>query len=225
MEKTIGSFILHKIFNKSKNKKDDSQLVTHAKSEQGFESVKKIDCFNFDPLMTGQLVALYKTTHNKDYANEYERRLKHIGFTESETKNLFMFELMTLKHDHVQMLIDRNYLADNYFNLKNCMLPQENLYYIEHQIFSVSEITKIWDEAECIWSYRKNEEMPNDVASEIFEITRYGGGELFVETLKSISQHSNIDFSKIQKYSLCEQDLLFKYKWNKSGNEKHPFYN
>ena len=35
--------------------------------------------------------------------------------------------------------------------------------------------------------------------------------------------HSHIDFAKIQKYSKCEQDMMFKYKWNKNANEKHPY--
>ena len=178
---------------------------------------------NFDSLMTGQLVAFYKTTHNKDYSDEYERRLQHIGFTEPESKSLFMLELMMLKHDHIPILTDENYLIKNNFDLKTPILPLENSYYVEHQMFLVSEITKIWDEAEWVWTYLKDREMPKDVANEIFMLTRYGGGELLIETLKSISEHSHIDFAKIQKYSRCEQDMMFKYKWNKNANEKHPY--
>lgn len=176
-----------------------------------------------DSLMTGQLVAFYKTTHNKEYLDEYERRLQHIGFTVPESKSLFMLELMMLKHDHIPILTDENYLINNYFNLKTPILPLESSYYVEHQTFLVSEITKIWDEAEWVWTYKKNEEMPKDVVNEIFKLTRYGGGELLVETLKSISVHSHVDFAKIQKYSRCEQDMMFKYKWNKNANEKHPY--
>lgn len=178
----------------------------------------------FDSLMTGQLVAFYKTTHNKDYSDEYERRLQHIGFTEPESKSLFMLELMMLKHDHIPILTDENYLNKNYFNLKSPILPLENSYYVEHQTFLVSEITKIWDEAEWVWTYKKDKEMTKEVANEILMLTRYGGGELLVETLKSISEHSHIDFAKIQKYSVCEQDMMFKYKWNKNANEKHPYH-
>ena len=99
----------------------------------------------------------------------------------------------------------------------------ESSYYVEHQTFLVSEVTKIWDEAEWVWTYLKDREMPKEVVNEIFKLTRYGGGELLVETLKSISENSNIDFAKIQKYSRCEQDMMFKYKWNKNDNEKHPY--
>lgn len=178
---------------------------------------------NFDSLMTGQLVAFYKTTHNQDYSDEYERRLQHIGFTVPESKSLFMLELMMLKYDHIPILTNENYLINNYFDLKTPILPLESSYYVEHQTFLVSEITKIWDEAEWVWTYKKNEEMPKDVVNEIFKLTRYGGGELLVETLKSISVHSHIDFAKIKKYSRCEQDMMFKYKWNKNANEKHPY--
>lgn len=177
-----------------------------------------------DALMTAQLVALYKTTNSKEYSEEYERRLKYIGFEDNEVKSLFMLELMMLKHDHIQILADSNYLVNNYFNLKTPMFPMDYTYYVEHQMFLVSEITKIWDEAEYVWTYLKNQEMPNNVTNEIYKITRYGGGNLLVETLKSIAEHSHVDFSKIQKYSVCEQDMMFKYKWNKDKNEKHPYY-
>lgn len=179
---------------------------------------------SFDVLMTGQLVALYKTTHNQEYSNEYERRLQHVGFTLPESKSLFMLELMMLKHDHIPVLTDDKYLTNNYFNLNTPVFPLENSYYVEHQTFLVSEITKIWDEAEWIWTYRKSKITSADALNEIFKITRYGGGELLVETLKSIAEHSNIDFAKIQKYSVSEQDMMFKYKWYKDKNEKHPYY-
>ena len=177
-----------------------------------------------DALMTAQLVALYKTTHNKEYSDEYERRLEHIGFENKEAKGLFLLELMMLKHDHIQILTDDNYLVNNCFNLKTPVFPMDYTYYVKHQTFLVSEITKIWDEAEYIWTYLKNQEMPDDVVDEIYKITRYGGANLFIETLKSISENSHIDFSKIQKYSVCEQDMMFKYKWNKNLNEKHPYH-
>lgn len=217
---------------KKQEKENDKQPIKDEKSKEPSKELQKNNediasnssDNKFDSLMTGQLVAFYKTTHNKDYSDEYERRLQHIGFTEPESKSLFMLELMMLKHDHIPILTDENYLIKNNFDLKTPILPLENSYYVEHQMFLVSEITKIWDEAEWVWTYLKDREMPKDVANEIFMLTRYGGGELLIETLKSISEHSHIDFAKIQKYSRCEQDMMFKYKWNKNANEKHPYY-
>ena len=203
-----------------KNSKESNEELQKNKADIASKDIGN----KFDSLMTGQLVAFYKTTHNKEYSDEYERRLQHIGFTVPESKSLFMLELMMLKHDHIPILTDENYLINNYFDLKTPILPLENSYYVEHQTFLVSEITKIWDEAEWVWTYKKNEKMPKDVVKEIFELTRYGGGELLIETLKSISEHSHISFAKIQKYSRCEQDMMFKYKWNKNANEKHPYY-
>lgn len=217
---------------KKQEKDNDKQPLKDEKSKEPNKELQKNNediasnsrKNKFDSLMTGQLVAFYKITHNKDYSDEYERRLQHIGFTEPESKSLFMLELMMLKHDHIPILTDENYLIKNNFDLKTPILPLENSYYVEHQMFLVSEITKIWDEAEWVWTYLKDREMPKDVANEIFKLTRYGGGELLIETLKSISEHSHIDFAKIQKYSRCEQDMMFKYKWNKNANEKHPYY-
>ena len=210
----------HNIGNGNKSAKEPNKELQNNNEDIASNSSEN----KFDSLMTGQLVAFYKTTHNKDYSDEYERRLQHIGFTEPESKSLFMLELMMLKHDHIPILTDENYLIKNNFDLKTPILPLENSYYVEHQIFLVSEITKIWDEAEWVWTYLKDREMPKEVVNEIFKLTRYGGGELLVETLKSISEHSHIDFAKIQKYSRCEQDMMFKYKWNKNANEKHPYY-
>ncbi len=178
----------------------------------------------FDSLMTAQLIAYYKKDFDKKYMNEYIRRLVHIGFDENEAFNLFTNESMNMKHESIGLLQRPTYITDFYFNLKNRLLPMDNSYYIEHRMFSVSEITKIWDEAEWHYHYSHEEDMPDEVWREIYMLTRYGSGELFVETLKSIANSSNTDVDKIQKYSMSEQNLLFKYKWNKSGNEKHPYH-
>lgn len=114
----------------------------------------KLNQDTFDQLMTGQLVALYRKAHDKNYLNEYLRRLKSIGFSEEEANNLFMFESMILKYEHREPLCDKNYLKKCYFNLKTPILNETNDYYIQHQYFLCSEITKIWDEAEanCLWT-------------------------------------------------------------------------
>ncbi len=178
----------------------------------------------FDSLMTVQLIAYYKKEFDKKYMNEYIRRLVHIGFDENEAFNLFTNESMNMKHESIDLLQSPTYITDFYFNLKNKILPLDNKYYIEHRMFSVSEITKIWDEAEWHYHYSHGEDIPDDVWNEIYMLTRYGSGELFVETLKSIANSSHIDIDKIQKFSMNEQNMLFKYKWNKSGNEKHPYH-
>ena len=179
---------------------------------------------NFDNYMTGQLVAFYKATHEEQYSNEYERRLQHIGFDKNEAKNLFMLELMMLKHDSIAILTDKNYIVNSYFDLKKVVFPQEASYYIEHQSFLVSEVTKIWDEAEYLWSNKHEQNMPENVADELYKITRYGGGKLLMGTLENISKSSNVPMQKIIKYSTKEQDLIFKYKWNNNANGPHPYH-
>lgn len=49
--------------------------------------------------------------------------------------------------------------------------------------------------------------MPKDVVNEIFKLTRYGGGELLVETLKSIAEHSHIVFQKYKNIP-CASRIL-----------------
>ena len=58
----------------------------------------------YDSLMSGQLVAMYKKDFDKAYMNEYVRRLMHIGFSEGEANNLFMYESMNMKSDSVSLL-------------------------------------------------------------------------------------------------------------------------
>ena len=175
------------------------------------------------PLMTGQLVALFKETKEQAYQQEYLRRLQHIGFTPEEAMNFFMYESLILKHDSLELLCRKDYLGANYFNLKTVLLPREKKDYIDHQSFLCSEITKIWDEAE--WHYRSSHEkdLSAPVWQEIYKLTRYGGGELFIEYLQSMAEHTKTDFAKVQKYSMAEQGMLFKYKWNAKAGEKHPY--
>lgn len=222
----MGGFVLFGLVvvlsTKSKKEKNTNDSNESKKTDVKETKFRENDAF--DALMTGQLVAFYKTTHENKYSNEYERRLKHIGFTENEAKNLFMLELMMLKYDSISILTDKKYLTNNYFDLKTVKFPMEASYYAEHQTFLVSEVTKIWDEAEYIWANYRNSEMPKEVLAEIFQISRYGGGELLIKTIEGISKSSSISKDKILKYSNKEQDLIFKYKWNKEANESHPYH-
>ena len=177
----------------------------------------------FAPLMTGQLVALYKRTKETSYHLEYLRRLEQIGFAHTQAENLFLFESMILKHDSVPILCDPNYLHLNYFDLQHILLPEPKEYYILHQMFLCSEITKIWDEAEYRFHANHEQEMPVSVWEEIFRLSRYGGGELFVEYLMSMASATETPFELLQRYFVAEQGLLFKYKWNPKANEIHPY--
>ena len=173
--------------------------------------------------MTGQLIARFKQTHDQAYRDEYQRRLMFVGFEEAEAESLFMFELMILKHDSIEPLASDGYLKSFVFDLQHVVLPEENEYYFLHQTFLVSQIVKIWDEAE--WHYWNSHErdLPEDVWAEIHAISRYGGAALFIGYLKMVSEKSHVPMAKVQKYSKAEQDMIFKYKWNASANEKHPY--
>ena len=116
-----------------------------------------------------------------------------------------------------------DYLQSDVFNLKEPVLGHDDSYYVQHQSFLCSQIVKMWDEAE--WHYWNSHErdLPEDVWAEIYAISRYGGGELFIGYLKMVSEKSHVSMAKVQKYSMAEQNLIFKYKWNASANEKHPY--
>ena len=179
---------------------------------------------NFCPgLMSGQLVARYKKTHDKRYQDEYRRRLQSLGFSEQEAELMFMYELMTLKHFAIDGLCRDDYLHANVFDMKKPVLTLDDSYYVKHQSFLCSQIVKIWDEAE--WRYWNSHEsdMPDEVWSEIFRLSRYGGGKLFVDYLTSMAERSSVPLDKVQRYSVAEQQLLFTYKWNAGKGEKHPY--
>lgn len=212
----LGIIIL-KAGNKKNNNKSASGLTKKDKKT-------KTRSKEIDPLMTGQLIALYKKEHEQKYMDEYIRRLVHIGFNENEALNLFTNESMNMKHDSIALLQSPTYLNDFYFSLKEKLLPLDKDYYVKHRSFTVTEITKIWDEAEWHYYYSHEKEMPDSVWAEIFIISRHGGAKLLVESLEAIAESSHIDFDKILNYSAREQDMLFKYKWNKSANEKHPYH-
>lgn len=135
-----------------------------------------------------------------------------------------MYESMNLKQNSTTALLNDRYLKTFYFDLKTVRFPEDKDFYISHQMFTLSEVVKIWDEAE--WHYHnshENEFMP-EVWNEIFKISRYGGGELFVEYLQSMSDNTKTDIKKIQKYVYAEQGLLYKYKWYPNVREPHPYF-
>lgn len=85
--------------------------------------------------MSGSLVALYKKTHEEKYNAEYIRRLISIGFSEEQAHNMFMFELMILKHDHIEPLTDAEYIYSSVIDPKKSPLTEEDSWYVEHQWF------------------------------------------------------------------------------------------
>lgn len=183
----------------------------------------------YDHLMTGSLVALYKRTHEACYSQEYVRRLMSLGFKEHEAENLFLFELMILKYDHIAPLCSAHYLKSDIFSLEHPYLTQDDDYYIKHQIFLVSEMVKIWDEAEYYFiSYNdetlRREALSEDVFNEFCRLSRYGNGALFVNYMGMVAEKTHTDIALISKYASAEQALLFAKKWEPTKNEPHPYH-
>jgi hypothetical protein len=132
-----------------------------------------------------------------------------------------MFELMILKHDSIDMLSDPVYIYRSYFDLRTVPFPQDDEWYAEHQMFLMSEIVKIWDEAEYIWQRKRSEITDEKVAERIKSLGRYGGAKMFLSYMNMMSEKSHTDMTLLQAYARAEQDLLFLYKWKEPGG--HPY--
>ncbi len=189
------------------------QAETKKPSSEYFNELRK--------RMSGSLVALYKETHEEKYNIEYLRRLQSIGFTDAQANNMFMFELMILKYDSRAILCDPKYIQNNYFDLKTVPFPQEDHWYAEHQMFLMSEIVKIWDEAEYLWQSGAKNIENEDVKKRIHSITRYGGGKMFLDYMDMMEEKSHTPMPLLQAYVRGEQDLLWLYKWKKIS--EHPY--
>lgn len=177
---------------------------------------------SFEDVMSGSLVAQYKMTHDDDYKEEYIRRLTELGFEEEQAQNLFLFELMILKYDHISDLVSGRYIFNSVIDPTKDPLPESDSWYVEHQWFLLSELVKIWDEAEFVWVNSKDELANEDVRNRVYSLTRYGGGELFSSYVQMMAEKTGIDEKLIHAYARAEQDLLFIYKWN-SKDITHPY--
>lgn len=175
----------------------------------------------FKNLMTASLTAHFKETHEEQYRSEYLRRLRKIGFTGPQAENMFMFELMILKYDSREPLCDPTYIYRAMFDLKSVPLPEEDSWYIEHQMFLLSEVVKIWDEAEYIWQRQRGLLRDEKVRERIYSLTRYGGARLFLGYLEMMSEKAHTDMALLQAYARAEQDLLYLYRWKE--NVPHPY--
>ena len=172
------------------------------------------DEFNdYYELMCGSLVAMYNKTHDNSYDIEYRRRLMKLGFSNEEATNLFMFELMILKSDRKEFLTDPKYIYKPAFDYKTVPLPQKDSWYVEHQMFLLSELVKIWDEAEYTWTYSKDKLTDETIKNRVYSLTRYGGGNLVISYLEMMSEKSHTDIELLKTYAKAEQDMLYKYRW------------
>lgn len=172
--------------------------------------------------MSGSLVALYKDTHDKKYDEEYRRRLGKIGFSEREAANMFMFELMILKHDNQIALKDPQYIYRPMLDYRSMPLHEEDSWYVEHQMFLMSEIVKLWDEAEYVWTNSNKYLEDEQIRKRVYSLTRYGGAKLFLSYLRMISEKAHTDIKLVQAYARAEQDLLYIYRWKQEGVE-YPY--
>ncbi len=167
-------------------------------------------------------MALYKKTHKEQYNEKYIRRLMLLGSSEEQAHNLFLFELMILKHDSIDALADERYIYSPLIDTSHVLFPEEDRWYVDHQMFLLSEMVKIWDEAEYIWVNRKDRVKDLPVRERIYSLTRYGGGELFREYLSMISEKAHTGMELLQAYAVAEQDLIYIYRWKREGID-HPY--
>ena len=177
---------------------------------------------DFTNRMCGSLVALYKETHDIKYDEEYRRRLKKIGYSDAQAANMFMFELMILKHDSRANLIDSQYIYRPMLDYRSMPLHEQDSWYVEHQMFLMSEIVKLWDEAEYVWTHSNKLLEDEEIRKRVYSLTRYGGANLFLSYLRMISEKTHTDIKLVQAYARAEQDLLYIYRWKQEGIE-YPY--
>ena len=174
-------------------------------------------------LMTGQVLARFVKEGDDAYRDEYLRRLGVLGFTPEEGKQLFDYERGILTPERAERLASPSFMGEMFYDLQHVRLPESKDVYVSRQELTCSEIVKIWDEAEWHYWNSHEREMPEAVWGEIYTISRYGGGALFIEYLMEMAKRSGVEFGKVQAYSAAEQQLIFAYKWNPGKGERNPY--
>lgn len=135
---------------------------------------------------------------------------------------MFAFELMILKHDHIEPLASRNYLTSNCFDLRHPLLTQGDGWYVDHQSLLCSEITKIVDEASWhYWNSHERRDLSEEAWDEIYRLSQERG--LLVDYLTMMAEKSSVGLEKVAAYSVAEQKLIMAYKWYRSRRERHPY--
>lgn len=172
---------------------------------------KEINQRSIKELLSGTLVAKYKKYNAEEAKTEYVLRLQSIGFTAQQAISMFVFENLILKSK--DMLAEDDYISQPAIAPEGPVLEHEDQWYVDHQMFTVSEIVKLWDEAEYLWKSYGGKIEDEERKKRIHALTRYGGGKLFLEYLKMVSEKTGINYELIKKYSMAEQDLLYKYRW------------
>lgn len=185
------------------------------KNRKIYKKYKKASAeFNlYQDIMSGSLVALYNKTRESRYKLEYLRRLKMIGFNNEEADSMFEFEFRIVRYDGKGNLTDNKYIYKPGFDYKSVPLPQGDKWYVEHQMFLLSELVKICDEAENTWTYSKDQITDETIRNRVYTLTRYGEENLFVSYLKMMEDESHISMDLLKAYAKAEQDMLYRYRW------------
>lgn len=174
-------------------------------------------------LMTGTLAAIYGKTGDAHYKKEYIRRLKYIGFSGDDAEKMLDYEVGITKEYVNDLLADPKYIYTDYFDFSKPILSADRKTYAEQQIFTVSEVSKICDEAAWHAENSRYKMKRDDVADEVNMLASYGENGLLQEYLRIMAEKSGVNIGLIQKYSVSEQNLLIMYKWNDDSQDVHPY--
>lgn len=171
----------------------------------------------YDNLMTSQFPALYLSKQDNTYKRIYFKKLRQIGFNNTEAEKMFDFECDTIKRFNKQYLQNPKFTQMWFFGLKQpffLQYPKTKADILKEAFFTISEICKMIDEAEWhFWnSHEKN--LSDEVFREINEWRIKGAGmEFAIKYFEMIEEKTGIASEKISNLVSLQGEHLSKFKW------------
>lgn len=229
MMAVISGFLFWRYFHEKKDpNSEEPRLSDRAKTPIGFRGdAQDISGEAFERMMTSQLAAL--ADQYEEAANMYRLRLGAImvaqllsdleqqvkgEFTavDEAIEKLFSFEKQVCRNWPSPYLLREDFTNMNLYPFRDLKEPD---FIMEHQCLTISELSKIIDEAE--WCYYNLHErgMPEEDWYKICQWRLKGpGGDFGIRYCEKISQQLDIPLKMLSAYVNHEGKHLDKYKWS-----------
>lgn len=177
----------------------------------------------WEMLLTSQLVARYVKTGEEKYRTEFDRRLKLCGITDRPVMDaLFEYNREIIARTKKEETLSRTeFVLASYMDLQNTVLSKPPEAYVEENLFTPSEVVKLFDEAEWHVANSHERDMPAGVWAEMFALSRLGGGKMMLCEAEKLKE-MGIPFAQSQKLLRNDQEILCIYKW-RYRNCRHPY--
>ena len=163
-------------------------------------------------LLTSQLLARYHFLKDNESLEEFNRRMSACGISKEKADAFMQSEIEIISESDKKFLADPKYIMGWAFPLDKLYLSENPKKYLLEKEFTVSEISKIFDEINWHSNNSRNRELANGVWDQICKFSS-SGEEPFLNVAVTILATHGWSFEEAHRFLYNEDKLILHVRW------------